>query len=101
MEHGGLCIIRLYQIPMIAPKESPTLYGLPVLFEHGLGLGFGQVVTALLVSWTLDNGELALLVAIPEPVPLGKKVLGPACNALVCHKEVSALVVLEHCGMDS
>ena len=97
---GGLCDNRVYHVLMIAPKQSPTLYGLSILFEYGLGLSFGKVVTVLLVSRTLDNGELRFVVAIPEPMPLSQKILCTACDSLVCCKEVSALIVFEHCCMD-
>ena len=72
MGYGGLHSFRLYLFLKTAPNQSPALHVDPVLCEHGLGLGFGVIVTPLFVRRTLDYVKLLLVVGVPEPVPFGK-----------------------------
>ena len=58
----------MYQIMIVAPKQSPALDGLAILLVDDLRRSLGKVVTALLISGALDDRELSFVVVVPEPV---------------------------------
>ena len=68
-------------------------------FEYSARLRLGEKVGVLLVGRALHNRELALLVGVPEPVPLGQEILGPVGDTLVLDQQVRALVVFKHSCM--
>ena len=43
---------------------------------------------------------IAMVVEVPEPMPIGQQILGSIGDLLVGGKEICALVVLKHCSMD-
>ena len=93
---GGLCGLLTFAISEFAPCQSPVLGQLTIVFKHGLGLCFGEIVGSHLIGGTLNDSELFVVVPIPKPVPFREEILGSGGDLLVGCQEVGTLVVLKH-----
>ena len=93
---GGLCGLATFRIGEFAPCQSPVLDQLTIVFKHGLGLCFGEIVGGHLIGGTLNDSELFVVVPIPKPVPFRKEILGSGSDPLVGCQVVGTLVVLKH-----
>ena len=95
----GLRTFRLHCALNVASCQPPPLSALEDGLEHHEGCQLCQAVNKLPICGALDNGELALTVGDPEPVPQSQETLCPVSDLLVHPQTVRALVVFKCSGM--